>query len=67
VVAGWWCDLVAISLLPCDLPPAVPNDDSFFEIPCDVVIPAAVANTINANIAPRLNCKMSSAQLLDDS
>mmetsp|Transcript_28219 Transcript_28219/g.71949 ORF Transcript_28219/g.71949 Transcript_28219/m.71949 type:complete len:464 (-) Transcript_28219:476-1867(-) len=35
---------------------AIPNDASFLEIPCDVVIPAAVAGTINADTAPKLQC-----------
>jgi len=36
---------------------AIANDAAFLEQPCDVLIPAAVAGTIDAGIAERLQCK----------
>mmetsp|Transcript_25248 Transcript_25248/g.54872 ORF Transcript_25248/g.54872 Transcript_25248/m.54872 type:complete len:452 (+) Transcript_25248:72-1427(+) len=36
---------------------AIPNDTSFLEIPCDVLVAAAVANTITPATAARVNCK----------
>jgi len=35
---------------------AVPNDVSFLETPCDVLVPAAVAGTIDAKVAEKLKC-----------
>lgn len=35
----------------------MPNDASFLEIPCDVLIPAAIAGTIDGPMAERLQCK----------
>ena len=34
--------------------PAVPNDASFLETPCDVLVPAAVAGTIDGAVAERV-------------
>lgn len=37
-------------------PPAIPNDITFFDIPADVFIPAAVLGTVTAEAAARMQC-----------
>ena len=48
---------------PYPIPPshpdaAVPNDVSFLETPCDVLVPAAVAGTIDAKVAEKLKVRL---------
>ncbi|KAI8474238.1 MAG: glutamate dehydrogenase [Monoraphidium minutum] len=35
----------------------LPSDPEFLNIPCDVLVPAALSSVINARTAPRLQCK----------
>lgn len=35
----------------------VSNDDSFLELPCDVLVPCAVDGTVHAGVVDRLGCK----------
>lgn len=36
----------------------VSNDDSFLELPCDVLVPCAVDGTVHAGVVDRLGCKV---------